>query len=165
MVRLTSSSISHIIRVFCRFPLVPRSRNASSIALHTGIIPSPGTHASRGTASAHRLGLKNPPTNKLNPNRPSFMAGMYARSLMWGCSNISWDPTTHTFHFLGLQTKAHHKHGQSHISCCFNVQMQGIDEMKNKQHKLTHWPVDKQQLAHWASPWIDYIKYATKIIW
>nr|GMC87618.1 hypothetical protein Iba_chr04eCG2190 [Ipomoea batatas] len=55
---------------------LPRSRKVSSTALQTGRISSPGTHASRGMASAHRLGLKNPPTSKLKPNRPSFMAGM-----------------------------------------------------------------------------------------
>ena len=35
---------------------------------HIGITSSVETQASRGTASAHRLGLKEPPTSRLKPN-------------------------------------------------------------------------------------------------
>ncbi|KAE8037757.1 hypothetical protein FH972_010321 [Carpinus fangiana] len=38
------------------------------MALHTGITSSVKTQASRGTAFAHRLGLKKPLTSRLKPN-------------------------------------------------------------------------------------------------
>eukprot|EP00850_Spirogloea_muscicola_P008003 SM000041S15562 [mRNA] locus=s41:679270:680112:- [translate_table: standard] len=83
----TSSSMSHIMRVRARCPRKPRSRYASSTALQSGTTSSAGTQASSGSASAHRFWLKKPPTRRLKPKTPSFSAGMYARSLMCGCSN------------------------------------------------------------------------------
>ena len=128
--------MSHIMRVFWRLPLLPRSLYASRIAWQTGMTSSPGTQASSGSASPHLLGLMNPPTRRLKPNLPSLSAGMYARSLMCGCSYRSCVPTTHTFHFLGLP--CHHQKQQLAVSLRLRRVQEDWHRNAKKKKKRTH---------------------------